>query len=947
MKKKLFALLPLFAMLVAGCTQPTSVDSSTTSSVNPDPSSSTTSVDPSSTSDDPSTSVGPSSTSIEDPSTSIEDPSSTSPVTPEVISTIAEAMAAAKGDVVTVEGVVTLIESKGLVLSDSTGSILVHYNKAPDKVLGDKMKIKGSISQYNGLNQFNNQNNACEISESTVTVAPLTPSVWGAAEYDAYKANPTGFEYVSMEVTLVTSSYKNFSVEGSSVTGSFSNPLATFDLSASVNGKKAEIVGFVGGVYQNRVQFYLGDLELIIPDPTSISITGETTLEVGKSTTLSASVLPADAIQEVTWSSSSESVATVTNDGVVTAHAAGAVNIKAKSTVNEAVYAEHTIAVTEPAPIVALTGLDIVVPGGVDQVEVGETLQLDVTPEPLGASLEGLTWHSSNELVATVSSEGLLNANSVGTVSITASVGEITDVYEFTVYETINTIAEVMAFNKGDKAITVGVVSCIYAKGIVISDASGSMIVYYNAVPTDVSVGDTVRVEGTLSEYNGLRQFKTTECTVTAHEDLVVTRTPENWTSTEFDAYKAAANSMEYVEMLVTVNTTGGSSSKFFTIEGSTTEGRFYSYSSEFDDELAAENNGKKFVVTGFTGGVYSSRVQFYLTAMTPYIPAPESVSISGPTTVVVGQTIKLSATVLPVDAPQGVIWSVNDDVIAKIDEEGNLTGLAKGGTMVFARSTFNDVGSAAYDITVVDPVGPNSVEVSGPTEVEVGKSITLEAVVGPAGAPQEVEWTVEGAHASIDENGVLTGLTAGDVTVTATAKGTDIGDSHFVTVVAASAEITEVYKNECTKNASNSNYNNSYTTTENGIDWLAQANQNVSNWGIGGKSLTEVHRLVYTKTAIAYDICKIEILFNSTWSVASASLTVTVHTTAADAESGENAIATFNPAIAASSTTTIEKADSASWENCFYRFDFAVNPNDTSKNKRIEIKSFTFFAMQ
>ena len=70
-----------------------------------------------------------------------------------------------------------------------------------------------------------------------------------------------------------------------------------------------------------------------------------TTLAVGNTTTLSATVNPSNADQGVTWSSEDTSKATVDNNGTVTAVARGTVNIRATSVADTDKYAECEVTV--------------------------------------------------------------------------------------------------------------------------------------------------------------------------------------------------------------------------------------------------------------------------------------------------------------------------------------------------------------------------------------------------------------------------------------------------------------------------------------------------------------------------------------------------------------------------------------------------------------------------
>ena len=79
------------------------------------------------------------------------------------------------------------------------------------------------------------------------------------------------------------------------------------------------------------------------------------------------------------------------------------------------------------------------------------------------------------------------------------------------------------------------------------------------------------------------------------------------------------------------------------------------------------------------------------------------------------------------------------------------------------------------------------SVVVASKDEVNAGESIKLLSKVLPAGASQEVVWTIEsGSEFASLEGNVLTGTAAGTVVVKATAKGTTVSQTKSITVNAA-----------------------------------------------------------------------------------------------------------------------------------------------------------------
>ena len=122
----------------------------------------------------------------------------------------------------------------------------------------------------------------------------------------------------------------------------------------------------------------------------------------------------------VTWTSSNPSVAVVNASGVVTAVSAGSAQVQATS---EGVSASATLSVTNPPPpTVAVNNLVVTV----STTTLNPTQTLTATAYPRDAAnavLTGrtVTWASSNPAVATVSSEGLITAVSLGTATITAT----------------------------------------------------------------------------------------------------------------------------------------------------------------------------------------------------------------------------------------------------------------------------------------------------------------------------------------------------------------------------------------------------------------------------------------------------------------------------------------------------------------------------------------------
>ena len=147
----------------------------------------------------------------------------------------------------------------------------------------------------------------------------------------------------------------------------------------------------------------------------SITISPSTlVLKEGESSSLTATVSPADATdQTIIWASSNTSIATV-RDGNVTAVAEGSATITAKAGDKSA-----ACEVTVKKAIVAVESVSLD-RSSLELIE-GETATLVATVKPDKATNKTVTWSSNNTTVATVSSSGVVTAKAAGSATITVT----------------------------------------------------------------------------------------------------------------------------------------------------------------------------------------------------------------------------------------------------------------------------------------------------------------------------------------------------------------------------------------------------------------------------------------------------------------------------------------------------------------------------------------------
>ncbi len=153
----------------------------------------------------------------------------------------------------------------------------------------------------------------------------------------------------------------------------------------------------------------------VVPLPTSITLS-ETSVRLpssseGATVQLTASILPAEAIQEVVWTSDDETIATVDATGLVTAHKKGRTYIYATPADYAGMYAGCTVTVGDDVTGIALNATQLA-------MMAGDTKKLTATVTPSDA-ISGVNWSSSDVTVVTVD-KGALKAVGAGQATVTA-----------------------------------------------------------------------------------------------------------------------------------------------------------------------------------------------------------------------------------------------------------------------------------------------------------------------------------------------------------------------------------------------------------------------------------------------------------------------------------------------------------------------------------------------
>ena len=166
-----------------------------------------------------------------------------------------------------------------------------------------------------------------------------------------------------------------------------------------------------------------------------------------------------------------------------------------------------------------------------------------------------------------------------------------------------------------------------------------------------------------------------------------------------------------------------------------------------------------------------------------------------------VKKKIQLNAAVEPKDATnRNVVFSGSDDAVFTVAKKGSISGIAPGEGILTVASESNPDVLTKFRVLVVQPVTKLTVEASAPS-VTVGQQITLTAVAAPENATMpNVTWSSGDERiATVDANGVVTGVKRGNGRIIATAVDGSNTRANYNVKVVQNPEAVTLAANEVT----------------------------------------------------------------------------------------------------------------------------------------------------
>ena len=502
------------------------------------------------------------------------------------------------------------------------------------------------------------------------------------------------------------------------------------------------------------------DLE---PAPSAISVTGVTlnkstlSIQVGGSETLTATVAPKDASnKKVTWKSSNEAVATVANGKVMGVKAGEATITVTTDDGGKTATCKVTVSDKE----VKVTGVKLNKTATSIFVGDSETLTATITPE--NATNQKVTWKSSDTAIATVDAAGKVTGVKAGeaTITVTTEDGGKTAACKVTVSNKEIKVTGVK-LNKTATSLLVGGNETLVAT-ILPENATNKKVTWKSsnaAVATVDAAGKVTGVKAgeatiTVTTDDG---GKTATCKVTvSNKEVNVTGVTLN---------KATLTLIE-----------GASETLTATVAPADATNQKVTWKSSNAAVATVDATGKVTAVKAGEATITVTTEDGAKTATCKVTVKAATVAVTGVTlnksalTLIAGASETLTATVAPANATnKKVTWKSSNAAVATVDAAGKVTAV-KAGEATITVTTEDGAKTAACKVTVTMPVSGVTLNKTALT-LNIGANETLTATVAPANATnKKVTWkSSNAAVATVDANGKVTAVKAGEATITVT----------------------------------------------------------------------------------------------------------------------------------------------------------------------------------
>lgn len=501
-----------------------------------------------------------------------------------------------------------------------------------------------------------------------------------------------------------------------------------------------------------------------------LSILPTLDLNVGETNQLEANITPYNATDPtIVWSSNNDSIAIVGQDGKVTAIKSGIAEIRAMTTDGSDLSAICRVSVHNP-----VTSVNLNINSAI--MHVTESLTLQTICTPIDADDSSITWTSSNNSIVTVDN-GIITAIGVGNAVVTAS--SVNGLYATCNVSVETTYAKSLTINKTSLSLVSGEQESLTAT-ILPSYTTNKEISWKSSVEDIVTVSNSGVVRA-ISTGNARITATTSDGTcISAICDVSVT-TPVK--TVQLDK---SSEILKVGESIILQASCFPSNADNTTITWASS-----------DNTVATVVNGVVTAITLGEASITASSVNgIEAKCSITVVPTPVSSLEMNESTIsiVKNQTFTLSCTIYPDNATsKELIWSSENESIAKVSENGVITGISAGETTILVKAKSNSKISASCSVVVTVPITSIKLD-QDKIELFVEDENQLRAICSPEDADNNnVTWISSDTNiAEVSNSGYVKTKNEGSVRITVTTTdGTNLSATCDITVKKIQQSIT------------------------------------------------------------------------------------------------------------------------------------------------------------
>lgn len=499
----------------------------------------------------------------------------------------------------------------------------------------------------------------------------------------------------------------------------------------------------------------------------------------GESGKLTATVYPLNSTQKtLTWVSDHPDVASVDNEGNVTARKAGTATVTVK-------VAENVTAVCKVTVISRVTGISL--SETTVELKPSETHQLTATVLPQNASNAEVTWYSDKESVATVSQSGLVTGVGPGETTVHAVTTDGGKMASCLVK--VGTPVKGITLSVSSKTLYVGDPSLDISATLTPANATDKSLEWSSSDPEVASIAPGAALRAVIKP---LKPGKTT---------ITATTKDGGFTASCEVTVKRHVSGVSLNKASLTLYV-GETESLAATVAPEDASDKTVAWSSD-NSAVASVSNGK---VTANKPGtavikVVTNDLSKEAACTVTVKRHAESVELSQKEIkLYLGENRSLTATVLPSDASdKNVTWSSSNPNVATVSTAGNVVSKSVGTTVITVK-TADGGHQASCHVTVLEPVVyATSLTITPQAlNMNIGESASLTLQMLPSNANEKLVWESDNEYVARVVNGDITAVGVGVAKIMV--KGKNVTSNEVTVTVIDKFAVTGVKLNESEK---------------------------------------------------------------------------------------------------------------------------------------------------